>query len=127
MAGSSDVSEIAKAFVSYYYSTFDTNRTQLQALYKAVSMFSFEGTQFIGADQIGIKLTSLPFQRVVHKVATIDAQPSHPSLGGVIILVTGQLLIDDESNPQFFSQLFQLVPEGISFWIYNDIFRLNYG
>jgi len=122
-----DLSEVAKAFVSYYYNTFDSDRSQLRALYKEVSMFTFEGVQAIGVEPICTKITTLPFQRVIHKVATIDAQPSNPNMGCVTILVTGQLLIDEESNPQFFSELFQLVQEGTSFWIYNDIFRLNYG
>ncbi|KAL6409637.1 Nuclear transport factor 2 [Ilyonectria robusta] len=34
----------------------------------------------------------LPFQKVKHQVATLDAQPSNEN-GGIIILVTGQLLV----------------------------------
>lgn len=34
--------------------------------------------------------------------------------------------VDEEQNPQMFSQTFQLVPEGGSYWVFNDIFRLNY-
>lgn len=35
---------------------------------------------------------TLPFQKVVHKVATLDAQPSNPS-GGILVMVTGALLV----------------------------------
>ena len=34
---------------------------------------------------------SLPFQQVRHEIATFDAQPS--SEGGIIVLVTGALLV----------------------------------
>ena len=34
----------------------------------------------------------LPFQRVEHQVATIDAQPSNPN-GGIIVVVSGRLLV----------------------------------
>lgn len=34
----------------------------------------------------------LPFQKVKHQVSTLDAQPSNQE-GGIIILVTGQLLV----------------------------------
>jgi len=34
--------------------------------------------------------------------------------------------IDDETNPQRFSQVFHLVKDGDAFFVINDIFRLNY-
>ncbi len=57
----------------------------------------------------------------------MDVQPAHPSQGNIVVLVTGQLLIDDETNPQQFSQMFHLFPDGPQFWVFNDVFRLNYG
>ena len=62
-----------------------------------------------------------------HQVVTIDAQPSNPQQGPLLVSVTGRLLVDDETNPMHFSQTFQLVPDGGSFYVFNDIFRLNYG
>lgn len=73
------------------------------------------------------KLTSLPFQKVLHKVTTRDAQPSSPSVASLIVNVTGLLVIDDSPNPLQFSQVFHLIPEGGSYYVFNDIFRLNYG
>jgi len=122
-----DFNAVAKSFVDFYYQTFDTNRSQLQALYKDVSMLSFEGTQIQGAPKISEKINSLPFAKIQHKINTIDAQPGHPQLGSVIVSVTGQLITDDEGNPLFFCQTFHLIPENGSFWVLNDIFRLNYG
>ena len=73
-------------------------------------MLSFEGQQFQGVKTIVEKLCvsielrrgisnvlffqqSLPFQRVQHRVATVDAQPANPQLGSILVTVTGQLLV----------------------------------
>ena len=82
--------------------------------------------QFKGTVAILQKLQSLQFQQVKHEVVTIDCQPS-PG-GGVVVMVCGNLHIDAEQNPQKFSQVFQLLPTSSgSFYIFNDIFRLNVG
>ncbi|TPX64082.1 hypothetical protein SpCBS45565_g06164 [Spizellomyces sp. 'palustris'] len=91
-----------------------------------MSMLTFEGQQFAGAKNIVEKLAGLPFQRVVHKVSTCDAQPGGPQQS-ILVTVTGQLLIDEETQPQFFSQTFHLYPEANSFFVYNDVFRLVLG
>jgi hypothetical protein len=36
-----------------------------------------------------------------------------------MVAVTGRLLVDEEQNPMQFSQSFQLVPEGGSYFVYN--------
>ncbi|KAJ1812359.1 Nuclear transport factor 2 [Coemansia sp. RSA 2598] len=90
-----------------------------------MSMMTWENSSLQGTEAIIEKLTSLPFQRVAHKVTTIDAQQSLPGVNAIIILVTGQLLVDEETKPQQFSQTFQLVEDN-GFFVYNDIFRLNY-
>ncbi|GJJ76792.1 NTF2-related export protein 1/2 [Entomortierella parvispora] len=119
-----DASAVAKQFVDFYYQTFDSNRQNLLPLYRPTSYLSFEGTQHAGANDIVEKLVSLPFQSVAHRVSTNDAQPT-PS-GEIVINVTGQLLIDGESNPQFFTQTFVLKNDGTNFYVQNDIFRLVY-
>ncbi|EIE88363.1 hypothetical protein G6F46_007265 [Rhizopus delemar] len=121
----SGIDSVAKSFVDYYYSTFDTNRAALISLYKEESMLTFEGQQFKGTASINEKLTSLPFQKVVHNVNTLDAQPGSPSSSSLIVTATGHLTVDDSPNPLMFCQTFHLVSEGNSFWVYNDIFRLN--
>ncbi|KAJ2777958.1 Nuclear transport factor 2 [Coemansia javaensis] len=119
------LSATAKEFVEYYYSTFDKDRSGLLPLYRDVSMMTWEGSQIQGAAGIVEKLVSLPFQRVAHKVTTIDAHPSLPGAKAILIVVTGQLLVDEETKPQQFSQTFQLVEDN-GFFVHNDIFRLNY-
>jgi len=121
-----DITSIAKQFVQYYYHVFSKDRTLLEPLYRDLSMLSWEDQPFQGAANISEKLTSLPFQKVEHKITTQDAQPASPT-GNIIVLVTGLLLVDDGNNPLQFSQTFQLVPDGSSYYVLNDIFRLNYG
>ncbi|KAJ3276718.1 Nuclear transport factor 2 [Terramyces sp. JEL0728] len=119
--------QVAKAFTEFYYAAFDRNRSELLPLYRPFSMLTFEGQRYSGDQKIVEKLAGLPFQKVQHQVVTVDAQPSNPQPGPILVSVTGRLLVDEESNPQFFSQTFQLIPEGGSYYIFNDIFRLNYG
>jgi len=120
-----DVNAVAKQFVEYYYNVFAQDRSQLMALYRDSSMLSWEAQPFQGARNIIGKLTSLPFQKVQHKITTQDAQPA--SSTNIIVLVTGLLLVDGGENALQFSQTFQLVPDGGSYYVLNDIFRLNYG
>ncbi|ANB13558.1 Ntf2p [Sugiyamaella lignohabitans] len=89
-------------------------------------MLTFETTQVQGVKAIIEKLTSLPFQKVLHNISSLDAQPASPN-GDVIVMVTGALIVDDESTTQRYSQVFHLIPEGGSYFVFNDIFRLNYG
>lgn len=81
-------------------------------------------------------------------MVTVDAQPASPSVASLVVLVTGQLLVDDGSNVLQFSQMFQvsfarnlidtkfelgprprsadtqLIPDGGSYYVQNDVFRL---
>lgn len=85
-------------------------------------MLTFEGEQFQGAANIVQKLVSLPFQKVQHQVIRLsvvvlkellwvwsqvikaDCQPN-PSNNGVMVFVTGNLLVDDNQNPLKFGQV----------------------
>ncbi|KAL1968368.1 hypothetical protein VTN77DRAFT_1897 [Rasamsonia byssochlamydoides] len=121
-----DFNNVAQQFVQFYYKTFDENRANLAALYRDQSMLTFETAAIQGRTAIIEKLTSLPFTKVVHQVATLDAQPSSES-GGILVLVTGALLVDDEQKPMSYTQAFQLLPDGQgSYFVFNDVFRLIY-
>ncbi|CZR61000.1 probable nuclear transport factor 2 (ntf-2) [Phialocephala subalpina] len=118
--------EIATQFTEFYYNQFDTDRKQLAALYRDTSMLTFESSSVAGAAGIVEKLSSLPFEKVKHAVSTLDAQPAPND--GIMILVTGALLVDEEQRPMNYTQAFQLLPDGAgSFFIFNDIFKLVYG
>ncbi|OAP63056.1 hypothetical protein AYL99_02283 [Fonsecaea erecta] len=112
-------------FVEFYYKTFDTDRTQLAALYRQNSMLTFEKDPFLGTQNILEKLTNLPFQKVQHRVDTTDAQPSDEQ-GGILVMVTGALLVDDQPHPMSYVQTFNLRPESGSYFVFNDVFRLVY-
>ena len=83
----------AQAFTDHYYPTFDQNRQALAGLYSDQSVLCFEGQKVQGTQAIVSKLTSLPFQRCQHKVTSLDSH-AVPS-GGVLVFVTGQLLVRD--------------------------------
>ena len=67
----------------------------------------------------------LPFSQVEHQVATLDAQPSNTS-GGILVIVSGALLVEAERRPMSYAQTFQLLPKDGSYYIFNDVFRLVY-
>ncbi|KAL5338710.1 hypothetical protein BJX70DRAFT_191685 [Aspergillus crustosus] len=121
-----DFANIAQQFVTFYYQTFDGNREGLAGLYRDHSMLTFETSSVQGVASIMEKLGGLPFQKVQHQVATLDAQPSSEQ-GGILVLVTGALLVDEEAKPMNYAQTFQLLPDGAgSYFVFNDIFRLIY-
>lgn len=124
---SSNIDEVARQFVAFYYQTFTSNRANLGSLYQEHSMLTFEGQQVAGTSNIVSKLTALPITTIQPQIDTLDAQPSHPSAGSILIFITGRMQVDQESQPMRFSQTFQLLPSGGTFYIFNDIFRLNYG
>ncbi|KAI0082873.1 nuclear transport factor 2 [Panus rudis PR-1116 ss-1] len=122
-----DPLSIATQFVTFYYTTFDTDRNGLAGLYRDHSMLTWEGAQLQGVQAIGGKLTSLPFEKVEHKIVNLDAQPSSTTVASLICSVTGFLKIDGGEHELPFTQVFQLMPEGGSYYVFNDIFRLNLG
>ncbi|PHH88991.1 hypothetical protein CDD83_6782 [Cordyceps sp. RAO-2017] len=124
---SSNFEDVAKQFIEFYYNTFDCERKDLLSLYREQSMLTFESASVLGHTSIVEKLASLPFKKVKHQVSTLDAQPSITE-GSIVILVTGQLLVDEEQRPMNFTQTFQLVrdPSG-QYFVFNDIFKLVYG
>ncbi|KAI3976031.1 hypothetical protein MKX01_035975 [Papaver californicum] len=120
-----DPETVSKAFVEHYYTTFDANRGNLGSLYQETSMLTFEGQQIQGSQNIVAKLNSLPFQQCKHTITTVDCQPSGP-LGGMLVFVSGSLQLAGEQHALKFSQMFHLMPAQNSFYVLNDIFRLNY-
>ncbi|KAL9255070.1 Nuclear transport factor 2B-like protein [Drosera capensis] len=121
------VEVVGRAFVDHYYNLFDNDRPSLSSLYHEASMLTFEGQRIQGAEEISSKLSSLPFDQCRHFISTVDSQPSLFD-GGILVFVSGSLQLSGEEHYLRFSQMFHLVPtpQG-SFYVQNDIFRLNYG
>jgi len=91
-------------------------------------MLSFEGSKIQGQQHIVDKLKGLSFQRVLHRIVTLDCQPSPGN--GILVFVSGELVVDEGSQTIRFSQVFNLQPTpgaANSFFVLNDLFRLNYG
>ncbi|CAF2045281.1 unnamed protein product [Brassica rapa] len=120
-----DPDAVAKAFVEHYYTTFDSNRGGLVSLYQEGSMLTFEGQKIQGSQNIVAKLTSLPFQQCKHNITTVDCQPSGPA-AGMLVFVSGNLQLAGEQHALKFSQMFHLVSNQGNYYVFNDIFRLNY-
>ena len=80
-----DFETIGKQFIEHYYSTFDTGRSNLSALYSGESMLTFENDQYMGSENILEKLNSLP--SIKHAIITQDYQPTVNN--GIIAFVTG--------------------------------------
>ncbi|CAG9461719.1 unnamed protein product [Pedinophyceae sp. YPF-701] len=120
-----DVEGVAKAFVSHYWTTFDTNRSALAALYNEQSMLTFQNQKFQGQQAILQKLQALPFGECKHRIVSCDAQPSVS--GGILVFITGELIAEGENRPLRFSQVFHLAPNEGSFYVTNDMFSLQYG
>ncbi|KKA27770.1 hypothetical protein TD95_004445, partial [Thielaviopsis punctulata] len=117
---------LTEQFVEFYYNTFDSNRRSLESLYRQNSMLTFESASSLGSSAIAEKLAGLPFQKVKHAVSTLDAQPTVQD--GVLVLVTGQLLVDEEQRPMNYTQTFQLMKDATgNYFVFNDIFKLVYG
>jgi hypothetical protein len=103
-AAEMDPDGVAKAFVEHYYRTFDSNRAGLVGLYQEGSMLTFEGEKFMGAAAIAAKLTSLPFDKCLHNVVTVDCQPAGPT-GGMLVFVSGSLKAGEGEHQIKFSQV----------------------
>eukprot|EP00049_Salpingoeca_infusionum_P022836 m.9074 g.9074 ORF g.9074 m.9074 type:complete len:137 (-) comp5419_c0_seq1:302-712(-) len=116
--------EIGQAFAEQYYQTFSESRDQLFNMYQDDSLLTFEGTQHQGQQDIHEKFCSLSFQTVAFEFTAIDCQPRMD--GTIFVCVLGQLRMDEDPLNGF-TQAFVLAPteDGSSYYIQNDIFRLN--
>ncbi|KAJ5972026.1 Nuclear transport factor 2 Eukaryote [Penicillium vulpinum] len=123
-----DFQAISQAFVQHYFRTFDNAdaRSNLASLYRPESMLVWEGNQQQGAQNIMSALTKPELKAVKTMVSSTDATPA--TSGGVLVVVTGSLAIDNEfDKPLSFSATFLLQPipgQPGGFFIYSQIFRL---
>uniref|UniRef100_A0A3B3RBV6 Nuclear transport factor 2 n=1 Tax=Paramormyrops kingsleyae TaxID=1676925 RepID=A0A3B3RBV6_9TELE len=83
--------QIGSSFVQHYYQLFDTDRTQLGAIYIDASCLTWEGQQFQGKAAIVEKLSSLPFTKIAHSITAQDHQPTPDSC--ILSMVVGQLKV----------------------------------
>lgn len=118
---------IGCSFVQHYYHLFDSDRTQLKAIYTDASCLTWEGQQYQGKDAIIEKISMLPFQKIQHSITSQDHQPTPDNC--IVSMVVGQLKADDDPVIGF-HQMF-LLKNVQDVWVCtNDMFRLalhNFG
>jgi hypothetical protein len=66
---------------------------------------------------------SFPFTSIKHNIITLDVQGT---AAGLIILVTGHLIVDDQETPMYYCQMFHISHDGENYYVHNDAFRLVY-
>ncbi|CAM9632790.1 unnamed protein product, partial [Ectocarpus sp. 6 AP-2014] len=119
--------EVAKAFLTHFYSKFANNGAQLDqlgALYQPTSMLTIEGNQVVGATNIVAKYKDLG-GNLQFQPDTLDVQMG-TTTSALLAVVTGKLKIDN-GNQLHYLQMFQLVSTGPgAYYVHNDILRLIY-
>ena len=112
--------EIVQSFLSTYYNSLQSNRSQMGAYYRDTSTLTYEGDERKGIQSISDKFNQLSFQSIQFQFENHDFQAS---MSGLIVAVNGKLLMDSENQFQVF-QVFQISQDQQGFFIANDIFRL---
>ncbi|KAK8821723.1 nuclear transport factor 2 [Blastocystis sp. ATCC 50177/Nand II] len=113
--------ELGKSFITYFYQSYDGDRTALQGIYQDCSMLTFEGQEYLGTQAIMTKIAGIG-ARFAHNIQSMDIQPT--SDGSIMIVCTGEIKIDD-NNPMLFMETFIIRDAGgNSYYVHNDIFRL---
>lgn len=108
-----NVEEVGTQFLEAYFATFRNNREGLISFYGPSSTVVWEGNvrhqpEAIAAGLARMSATKLEY---VH----IDKDIRQGGSNGILILVTGQVRIDD-APPVGFSQVFELMPSGPSWY-----------
>ena len=117
---------VAKGFIEFYYSTFDSNRANLIPVYRPTSCYTYEDSRVQGISDIVEKLQEMP--DVIHDPSSITADVQQVNGNALLLVfVTGRLMIRDESNALNFTEMFQLVQEGQQYFVGNHFFRFKYG
>ncbi|KAJ5818386.1 nuclear transport factor 2 [Penicillium riverlandense] len=122
-----DWADKPEEFIKHYYQVFDVDRAALYKFYRDRSMLSFTfSSDCKGAASITRKLVDLPFRKdVQHKIHAMECQPSNDH-GGVLVLVHGALFYNEPRQVVTFTETFQLLPEGDSYFIFNDVFLITH-
>ncbi|KAL9239142.1 hypothetical protein vseg_013491 [Gypsophila vaccaria] len=114
---------VGKAFATQYYAILQQSPGLVYRFYQDVSkMGRSEDGSVMGStttmDAINEKIQS--YGSLKADIKFVDAQESYD--GGVIVLVTGSMINDDDSQ-RGFTQAFFLAPQEKGYYVLNDIFR----
>jgi hypothetical protein len=120
-----DPGAFGTTFAQNYYKTYTENPAGLLAVYREESQLTFEGQYARGVAAITDRLSKLP--RGAHALETLDIVPVGPAGGapeGIVVMVTGKIVLEGQTNPLPFTQVFNLVPDAAgSIYIANELYR----
>ncbi|KAG0215344.1 NTF2- export protein 2 [Mortierella sp. GBA30] len=115
----------ADAFVRAYYDMFDTQRTNLSALYRDSSAILWNGNAFSGIKPFTEFYNKLAGSE--HVIQSYDCHPLPSTPGSIIVNVSGTVKYSNESSQRLFSQSFILSPDSATpdkrFYIWSDCLR----
>lgn len=116
--------EVGKGFVAQYYQCFGSNREMVAGIYRPQTLMTWSGEQLQGVDAIMNKFSELTLGQAQFRADDIDCHPS--STNGVIVVVNGEVLLENEEHPLRFNDVFHLaLEEGTNQWyVTNQIFRI---
>ena len=120
--------ELAKEFCQYYYTTCDTDYSQLASLYKPDSLIVYAGVEHLGYNNLyNHLLNHYGINKFTHSIQTLDTEPM--GTRSLIVMVTGSIKINDYNQSYNqdckFAETFILQKDDKTniFYIYNHIFR----
>lgn len=116
--------DVGKGFTQQYYQIFSNNKADLRSIYRSSTLMTWVGEQIQGVDAILQKFSALSFNQSRINAELIDC---HPSLsGGVLVVVNGEVLLQNEQHPLKFNDVFHLaIDESNGQWfVSNQLFRI---
>jgi hypothetical protein len=125
-----DPTALGKNFVQQYSSLYSSSRASLAAVYhETKSQMAFEGSTFVGRAAIAEKLPTLP--PGTREIDSFDSTtcldaPVNGVGPAVLALVTGRIMLEGQSNPLHYMQIFLLAVEGGAPSCVNEVFSFNY-
>ncbi|OMO60437.1 Nuclear transport factor 2 [Corchorus capsularis] len=117
---------VGKAFAKQFYTLLHEDPTQAFKFYKESSFLSRPDPDGVMNSVTGVKeinelILSLDFKSYRADIISVDAQLSFAK--GVIVIVTGYLIGDQDNVRRKFTQSFFLAPQEGGYYVLNDVFR----
>lgn len=111
---------IGESFLKQFFS--NNSKEHISMFYGNDSILSVENDKYAGTNNITEKLSSISAQ---YQVSFNEIQPSQ---NGLLIFLSGKMLLHGETNPINFHRIFFLAPtENGSIYIKNDMFLITFG
>lgn len=120
-----DPTQLANSFVEFYYGQFCTKATRPQvcAAYLPTAVVLYNDKQISGIQEITEYFTNkVSFETMAIQNPIVKAVSTQ---NGVLVSVSGKLMLDGAQPEFFFSHSFALVPQNGSFFIEAEIFNIT--